>query len=151
VGGRTANILITPNNAPQQIVSVWGVGINTPAGIVPGAPLDFGRVIVGKTKSITINILNNDSLGRSFGATTISVLGGPAGTFTCTAGCGVVPFPFGATHPVTLTFTPTVVADYPAASGIVLFFDNDPEPAIDNIALPITGKAVRPLIQYKEN
>jgi hypothetical protein len=153
LGNRQADIRITPTVGPVRTVAVWGRGIFTiPSitlsigGLTVVEPLNFGRVLVGKTKTLTVTLTNNDT--RNFGSPTLQIVGPDAGAFTCPECDDIgVPFGVGASRTINLSFIPTAIGDY---GDVTLDFVGG-QNGINGYNIDIDAVAVRPTIKYEEN
>jgi hypothetical protein len=124
-------------------VTMHGFG-NDPLPVVVPDKVNFGNVIIHKTKTIHVDVINNDA--RDFGNPQL-VLNDPYGVFTCN-GCNAnFAFGNGASHSIDLSFTPDAVASFNAA---VLNFVGGAF-NLDSFIIDIDGKGIRPKIQYQEN
>lgn len=129
-------------------LTMSGVGTDYPADFDVPASINFGKVVVNKSKDKATTFTNNDAV--SLGTPNAQIVGADAAYFTCLPGGCPVPLAFpagpGASQELNLRFTPDAVRTFNAT----LIFSGGMG-GIDNVSVPITGQGVRPAIKYIEN
>ncbi len=104
----STTLTFTNTQGPSVTAGIPGSVVGTavsPIQFGPATGLDFGTVVVGKDKVMTITIRNlSTSLIPAFSLTSNAPV---VSQFTCTSGCGSATLAAGATRTVTYTFTPT--------------------------------------------
>jgi hypothetical protein len=123
--------------------SVIGTAMS-PIQFGPATGLDFGTVVIGRDKVMTITIRNlSTSLIPSFSLTSNAPVDAH---FVCTSGCGAATLAAGATRTVTYTFTPTEppVAGTPLSQLVSLTGAGRTE------TFTLTGTAALPLFEVDE-
>ncbi|MBI4127435.1 MAG: choice-of-anchor D domain-containing protein [Parcubacteria group bacterium] len=114
---------------------VQGDGIYLVSG--PPEGLNFGNVVVNRTKDLVLRITNSGAVNIGPGAS----LNFPFPEYTCLSGC---PFniPPGTFVDVTIRFQPTAVERYDGNSSIT--------PPYDSVVFPFLGAGVAPTFQFRD-
>lgn len=139
----TGKLLILPPGPKAAKVNLTGEGVyNLASGalsVAPAAPLtgefiDFGRVPVGQTKTVTVNVRNNQAQDLNVqGAWAFGNRG-----FARTAPAAAFAVPKNGETAVTLTFAPSAAG---AASDVVIFVY--PQSPLNSCGIYVKGEGVQ--------
>ena len=130
--GETTQVTFSSGGALADVAkTVFGNGVY----LVSSSGLNFGNVVIGKTKDLVLTIQNNGSL--DLGSDNLSF---PFPVYTCVFGC---PFnlPPGASVNATIRFTPTAVAVYNGNAYLT---------AHPSVTFPFTGNGVTASFKFKD-
>jgi hypothetical protein len=125
-GGGTfsGQIDITSNDpdTPLQTITLTGRGVNPPDIDVTPSLVDFGTVVAGQSKDITVKIINNITNGADLVISNITVSG--HGYTLPTPPSYPITLSAGNTYQVTIKFTPPTSGQF---SGSLTISSNDPD------------------------
>ena len=136
VGLIEETITFTANTLPASSVVIPDSG----TGVLPisGAGLDFGNVIIGRSKDLVLNLTN-------YGVTDINVtLAMPHPQYSCLTDCTISISANGGTRNVTIRFTPGAVTTYNGTA----YFEEYPLP--DGPSFPFTGAGIPGTFKFEE-
>lgn len=141
--GQTTQVTFSSGGAlPDVVKTVFGNGVYLVSGSGASNPgnvgsgvLNFGSVVVGRTKDLVLTIQNNGSV--DLGSDNLSF---PFPVYTCVLGC---PFnlPPGASVNATIRFTPSAVASYNGDAYLT---------AHPSVTFMFTGRGVGAQFKFKE-